>query len=72
MECEGQGDPSRWTRPGGGERVGSLEAGAGLTGENGEEVWQMGKCGTGTGVIPGTAVRLMDQERQSLCPRTTV
>lgn len=42
MGREGQGEPSRWTRPGGGERVGSLEAGAGLAGENGEAVWLAG------------------------------
>lgn len=34
--------------------------------------WQVGKCGTGTGVIPGMAARLMEQEGQSLCPRTAV
>lgn len=42
MECEGQGESSRWTGPGGGERVGSLEARAGFTGENGEAVWLAG------------------------------
>lgn len=34
--------------------------------------WQVGKRGTGTGVIPGMAARLMEQEQQSLCHRTTV
>lgn len=65
----GWGSPSRWTVALGAAGVGSLEAGAGLEGENrgsrfglaGGEAWK-----AGSGVTAGMMVRLTDQKQSLL------